>query len=68
MKRQILALLSFVIVLGSLDTVEASSKLPPYYQNMYEQLSGNDIEDMERNKEDTSIPLKITCYCSSTVS
>lgn len=59
MKRQILALLSFVIVLGSLDTVEASSKLPPYYQNMYEQLSGNDIEDMERNKEDTSIPLKI---------
>lgn len=40
MKRQILALLSFVIVLGNLNTVEASSKLPPEYQDMYEQLSG----------------------------
>lgn len=42
MKRQILALLSFVIVLGSLTTVEAASKLSSEYQNMYEQLSGND--------------------------
>ena len=42
MKRQILALLSFVIVLGNLTIVEASSKLPSDYQNMYEQLSGND--------------------------
>lgn len=55
MKRQILALLSFVIVLGSLNTVEAASKLPSDYQNMYEQLSGNDTVE-----EDTSIPLKIT--------
>ena len=38
MKRQILALLSFVIVLGSLNTVEAASKLSPEYQDMYEQL------------------------------
>lgn len=52
MKRQILALLSFVIVLGSLNTVEAASKLPSDYQNMYEQLSGNDTVE-----EDTSIPL-----------
>ena len=58
MKRQILALLSFVIVLGSLNTVEAASKLPPEYQSMYEKLSGNDIEDIA--EEDTSIPLEIT--------